>query len=293
MIINNKIISTLKTKGFVGFAQILLSRVYIKKSKYYTLIKEIVSDGRGLEIGGISTVFQKKNILPIYPHIVSLDNCNFSHNTIWEGDIHAGQTYAYDENHKRGRQFVLEATDLNDIKDESYDFLLSSHMIEHTANPIKALKEWIRVVKVDGQLILLVPHKEGTFDHNRPVTRLEHLLKDYEQDTTEKDLTHLDEILELHDLSMDKEAGTHTEFTTRSKNNFNNRCLHQHVFDTNLVLQILDYLHLEIVSIEAKAPMHIIAIAKKVQNSSLVNNKHFFKRMLSGHFESPFISDKV
>ena len=47
---------------------------------------------------------------------------------------------------------------------------------------------------------LVVPHKDKTFDHNRPVTSLNHLEEDLDNDVDEDDLTHLPEILELHDL---------------------------------------------------------------------------------------------
>ena len=76
--------------------------------------------------------------------------------------------YVYDKNHHPGKQYILEATELYEINSNTYDFLLSSHMLEHTANPIKALKEWKRIIKDKGYLILIVPHKDGTFDDNIP-----------------------------------------------------------------------------------------------------------------------------
>ncbi|CAB1208097.1 hypothetical protein [Acinetobacter bouvetii] len=56
--------------------------------------------------------------------------------------------------------------------------------------------------------MLVVPHKDGTFDHFRSVTTLEYLINDFNnEDIDERDLTHLDEILKLHDLSRDLDAG--------------------------------------------------------------------------------------
>ena len=61
--------------------------------------------------------------------------------------------------------------------------------------------------------------------------------------TLEKnDLTHLQEILELHDLNMDPGAGSFEEFKERSMNNVENRCLHQHVFDQALAVQLMTYM---------------------------------------------------
>jgi SAM-dependent methyltransferase len=271
----------------------VFSRLYVKKAKYHSMAKKIVSEGCGLEIGGLSPIFQKKNILSLYPHIASLDNCNFSHMTIWEGDITKGLTYLYDTKRSPGRQFILEATNLNGIQDDAYDFLLSSHVIEHTANPIKALKEWIRVVKPGGHLIVIVPHKDGIFDQNRPVTSLNHLIQDFENNISENDLTHLDEILAQHDLALDPEAGTHMQFTERSKNNFENRCLHHHVFDSYLVVKLFDYLELNIKTIEAIAPMHILIIAQKPQTTETLDNSEILDYVTSTQFKSSFLSDKA
>ena len=76
-------------------------------------------------------------------------------------------------------------------------------MVEHTANPIKAIKEWMRVLKNKGSLIIVFPDKDRTFDNKRPVTSLNHLIDDYVANTEEDDLTHLPEILNLHNFYKD------------------------------------------------------------------------------------------
>src|SRR5713226_8445532 len=72
-------------------------------------------------------------------------------------------------------------------------------------------------------------YKDHTFDWRRPVTTLEHMISDYENQTAEDDLTHVDEILKLHDLSRDLPAGTPEQFRARSLNNSAVRALHHHV----------------------------------------------------------------
>ena len=57
--------------------------------------------------------------------------------------------------------------------DKSYDFIISSHVIEHFFDPIKALKEWERVAK--KYIFIIVPHKERTFDRDRPITTIKEL----------------------------------------------------------------------------------------------------------------------
>jgi len=166
--------------------------------------QSFVEDKYGVEISGPSTLF--KTVLPLYQFVRGLDGVNFSTDTIWEGRIKTGENFNYYHN-KRGRQFIVDATDLDKIATARYDFLLSSNCLEHVANPIKALVEWKRVIKAGGGLILVVPNKEKNFDHRRPVTKFEHLLDDFTRDVGEGDLTHLDEILALHDLRMDWPAG--------------------------------------------------------------------------------------
>jgi hypothetical protein len=72
------------------------------------------------------------------------------------------------------------------------------------------------------------------------------MLQDYQSNIQEDDLTHLDEILKMHDLKMDKLAGTFEQFKERSLKNFENRALHQHVFDMDVLKEIFVFFKLEI-----------------------------------------------
>ena len=42
-----------------------------------------------------------------------------------------------------------------------YDFVFSSHSLEHIANPLKAISEWLRITKKDGYIIIIVPEKRA------------------------------------------------------------------------------------------------------------------------------------
>jgi SAM-dependent methyltransferase len=59
------------------------------------------------------------------------------------------------------------------------DFVISAHVIEHLRDPIGAIVNAIRVLKVGGILVLVVPEMRLTFDRNRPETTLEHVLQDF------------------------------------------------------------------------------------------------------------------
>ena len=219
----------------------LLQYIYGFKLENRKSYIDLVKDKSGLEVGGPSNVFGY--LLPIYSSAKNLSFANFSNETIWEGKIFDDVNY---HKNKVGKQYICEATDLSQFDDNYFDFIISSNCLEHVANPMKAIFEWKRVGS--GKIILILPTKENTFDHRRSVTSFNHILEDYNNDVDEHDLQALNEILELHDLSMDKPAGSFEEFKKRSLNNFENRCLHHHIFDPIIVEQIASYAGLEIMT---------------------------------------------
>jgi SAM-dependent methyltransferase len=245
---------------------------------------------RGLEIGGPSPdVFGAGGVFPLYSRIASLDNVNFSSNTRWEGSIQEGNTFIFDPSRPPGRQYILEATALAGIPAATYDFVLSSHALEHTANPILALHEWLRVLTNDGVIILVLPHKDGTFDWKRPTTTLDHMKDDFDRGVDERDLTHLPEILELHDLSRDLLAGDFASFKARSLENFENRCLHHHTFTTLSAATLLNHVRVKIVSVQAFGPHNIVIVAQKGQRA---DNTYFLNPSSPCYQQSPFRSDR-
>ena len=207
---------------------------------YYRKIEQAVRQKRGLEIGGPSAVFspaQPSAVLPpIYALAASIDNCNFATSTAWSHG-EAGRTFRYLPDAEMGLQYILDATDLASIADCTYDFLLASHILEHVANPLRALEEFRRVLKPRGSVLVLVPNRIHTFDHRRPFTTFAHLQLDSAAQQDEGDLTHIDEILALHDLSMDAPAGTLDQFRERCMRNRENRCVHHHVFSMEVLTQ--------------------------------------------------------
>ena len=209
-----------------------------------------VAGRSGVEIGG-PTTWLFRYTLPIYQSIRSLDGVNFSSSTVWEGDIGANSGRYNYYKARVGKQYISEASDLPIISDGSYDFLLSSNCLEHIANPIKAVKEWKRVVRPGGAMIVFVPDPAHNFDHKRDVADFSHLVADYEKDTQEDDLTHLREILEKHDYEMDRYSIDREYFKARSLDNLNNRCLHHHVFSLELLEGILDFAGVRTVRTEA------------------------------------------
>lgn len=237
---------------------------YVLKPEKRKLIKFSYELRRktGLEIGGPSSIFGSKGSFPVYLFAKQVDGVNFSNETVWEGKISKGKNYSYFKN-KKGFQYIEEASELGSISGKSYDFLLSSHSLEHIANPIKALKRWHTLLKSHGYLILILPDKNNTFDSERPYTSFEHLLKDYEHDTNEHDTTHFAEIMRYY-KSEGNEGDTAKEAVkTTLENNFVVRCAHHHVFSFETIREVLQFCGFTVLYQQSTPPFHLITIAKK------------------------------
>ena len=74
------------------------------------------------------------------------------------------------------------------LDDDSFDFVLASHVIEHIPDPIAALKEWARVAR--RYIVLVVPHRDRTFDRDRPLTPLSELIERHESGFTSEEDRH-------------------------------------------------------------------------------------------------------
>lgn len=238
---------------------------YSTSSKIFHRYKFLFENKLALEIGGPSPAFKHKGILPIYKILTGVDGCNFSTNTVWEGQIVAGLgNYKYADS-LTGLQYINEASDLSTIPDEHFDIVLSCHSLEHIANPLMALKEWIRVLKPKGHILLILPHPDFTFDHKRPITKFEHLLKDYQNKIDETDIECLEEVLNFHDMKRDPMGpDTLVELKERSLKNYENRCLHHHVFNLKLIREMFEFSNITFLDSDFVRPFNIISIGQKV-----------------------------
>jgi SAM-dependent methyltransferase len=200
------------------------------------ILTKITTNKRGVEIGGPSTQIVYANNI-IYKNATSMDNVIFSKNTIWSNHTKEYKYY----NGKTGNVIINDAVNISGVQDEIYDFCFASHCLEHIANPLKAINEWLRIIKNEGYLILILPEKSVCFDHKREYSKFSTLLSQYEKNVGEDDLSTLPEILKNHDLSMDLPAGNLAQFRKRSLDNFNNRCLHHYVYYPELLMEICKY----------------------------------------------------
>ena len=235
----------------------------VPKAKMTREYQALLEGRKTLEIGGPSDIFAYDGSVPVYSVLASVDNCLFSRETMWTGKT--SDEFYYDAQRRQGRQFICDATQLDPIADASYECVLASHCLEHIANPLKALQEFRRVLRPGGLLLAILPHKDATFDWRRPLTELSHIEQDYARNTPEDDLTHLSEVLALHDIRKDPGAGPMSRFRERCLQNSRFRIMHHHTFDTSSAVELVKAGGFGPVQVENVKPFHIVVLAQLAQ----------------------------
>lgn len=77
-----------------------------------------------------------------------------------------------------------DAQEMAGVPDDTFDFVHSSHCLEHMVDPFEALANWFRILRPGGHLVVLVPdedlYEQGVWpstwnsDHKRTFTLYKH-----------------------------------------------------------------------------------------------------------------------
>jgi hypothetical protein len=265
--------------GLRGTATVLRAHFSRDVPVFRESLRTAIDQRRVLEIGGPSDVFRPTGTVPVYDRAARVDNVNYAGATLWEVDLREGGPFS-PEDRVIGSQHLREATDLGALA--PVDTVVSSHTIEHTANPLKALRDWRRVTIEGGMLVLVVPHADGTFDHRRPITTLAHMHDDEKADVDESDVTHAEEILRLHDVSRDPGLASREVLEERVVDNLSLRSMHHHVFDTRTAWDLVAASGWSPLAVEAVWPHNIVLLARNGGPAAQL-----------GRFRSPFPRDRT
>jgi len=181
--------------------------------------------GIGLEIGAGASAF------PVRPGVRVLYGDRLSYEQLLE-ERYPGQ---------RVHDIVLPdiATDFDTIAnvgDESLDFVIACHVIEHTRDPIGSIVAAYRRLRPGGRLLLVIPDMERTFDRDRPLTPLEHLVEDHLSPDRGRDYAHYEEFYRLaqpvpEDVLADTVARKFAEYYA----------IHYHVWSHGSFVAMLDH----------------------------------------------------
>jgi ubiquinone/menaquinone biosynthesis C-methylase UbiE len=124
---------------------------------------------------------------------------------------------------------------LESISDSTEDFVIANHFIEHCQNPIGALENIFRVLKPGGTLYLAIPDKRNSFDAERSVTTLEHLMRDYHEGPAWSRRQHFEEWTRLVNKVQD-DAAAETEIAQNMAIDYS---IHYHVWTQSEMLELL------------------------------------------------------
>lgn len=136
--------------------------------------------------------------------------------------------------------FTASLEDMREITKTDYNFIVCSHVIEHTPRVIQAIKNIYEHLAVGGVFVMAVPHKEYTFDQFRQLTPVSHHIKDYEQYERSHDVIHLIDFLENAHI---KYQGYTADITSSCREflSGNNIDMHYHTFTENSFAEIIDW----------------------------------------------------
>lgn len=81
---------------------------------------------------------------------------------------------------------VMDATNM-DFENEAFDLVIASDILEHIENDTLALKEWNRVLKKEGNLIVFVPAYQSLWSQHDEIN---HHYRRYTKRTLQKELIH-------------------------------------------------------------------------------------------------------
>ncbi len=158
-----------------------------------------------------------------------------------------------------------DARNLEKFTDDSLDFVIANHLLEHLEDPLGALKNFLRVLRTGGILFLSVPDKNHTFDKSRAVTTIEHLLRDHLEGPARSRLSHHEESVrhtpgELEEEEIQKRAKAYMD----AGRDIHFHCWRQtEMFEIFVYLQKRENLNFEIETFE-KHHKECIFVVRKV-----------------------------
>lgn len=123
------------------------------------------------------------------------------------------------------------------LDDNAFDFVISSHVLEHVPNPGRQLEEWLRVTRPGGIVYLVVPDKNFCFDRRREVTPISHLIAEYDSDVQVTTLDHYEDFI----LGTHEEDNIHRDISEA----YIRRCferqtsIHVHTFTAKSLRELL------------------------------------------------------
>ena len=141
---------------------------------------------------------------------------------------------------------VDEAERLDKFADESLDFVIANHVLEHVEDPVAALTAFVRVLRPGGIVFLTLPDPRYSFDGRRERTTVAHVMRDHRDGPETSRREHYEEWAHIVEGLVEREdiERRTAEFASEGTRN------HFHVWELGTFIELLFALELP-VAIEA------------------------------------------
>jgi SAM-dependent methyltransferase len=132
----------------------------------------------------------------------------------------------------------LDVDRLSALDDESQDFVIASHVLEHLADPLTQIAEIHRVLKPGAVVLVFLPDRRHTFDRKRAATPLEHLVVEHRDRVTVVSDAHVEDYLRKTDVwdSAWTPEQQREEFDLNRQ-----RSIHVHCWSEDEFLPVIEY----------------------------------------------------
>lgn len=158
-------------------------------------------------------------------------------------DVDKGCKVGYENKNFVPLDFRASLEDMQTIvkTDYDFDFMMCSHVIEHTPKVMLALKNVYEHLAEGGMFVMAVPHRNYTFDSLREVTPLAHHIEDFRNYERKNDLIHIVDFLENAHIKYSSGATDITKHCREFLGGSNALDLHYHTFTEDSFEEIISW----------------------------------------------------
>ena len=191
--------------------------------------------GFGLEIGALSSPFKfGRNTRVDYADVYTAEGVESELNQIPIPNLYSGKLIQ--------PTIILNQPrfGFDSVSDNYYDFVFSSHVLEHSPNILYALQESIRIVKKCGIVYGVIPDKNFTYDVMRQAVPLEVLVQRLENQEFDIPPAYVEDLLmntTNHPMYEDKTPARLNELMQNPSSMH-----HYFVYDCDTVISILNWM---------------------------------------------------
>jgi len=177
--------------------------------------------GEGIEIGALHNPLPlKKNV-----HVRYVDRLPLSELQKQYPELDPHRMVSLDT--------VDDGETLSTITDDSLDFIIANHFLEHCENPIGTIRNHLKKVKTMGILFYIIPEKTCTFDKERELTEFNHLVDEDVIGTEISRNDHFHEYVKSVDKNQDQ-SDTDAQVSALISKGYS---IHFHVWNTATLFQ--------------------------------------------------------